>query len=78
LVIDPARLHETALVGESNTSHAVGYRRFTNPKGAPIAIRNSARLYWGAGALVSSARDVAAWDVALLNGRVIASSTVKG
>lgn len=77
LVIDPARLQETALVGEPNTPHAVGYQRFTNPAGAPIGIPDGARMYWGAGALLSSARDLAAWDVALLDGRVIAASSMR-
>ena len=76
-VLDPARLRETYLVGDRGVIHAIGYQRFTDPGGAPIAIPNSARKYWGAGALVSTARDLALWDAALLDGRVLGAASLK-
>ncbi len=76
LVIEPAGLSRTGFVGPNVPNVAVGYQRQTDPQGAPIDLPYGARMYWGAGALTSNAIDLARWDGALLQGRIIRRSSV--
>jgi D-alanyl-D-alanine carboxypeptidase len=76
-VINPAGLTETGIIGDGPGVRAVGYQRQTDPRGAPVDIPNGGRMYWGAGALASSASDLARWDAALLRGQILRPSSVK-
>ncbi len=75
-VIEPAGIKQTMLAGDQYVAHAVGYQRQTNASGAPIDIPDGARMFWGAGGLASSARDLALFDAALFDGRILRSSSV--
>jgi D-alanyl-D-alanine carboxypeptidase len=83
--IEPLEMHETFFQGEERipVRGAMGYLRTSNERwlglwdGSPQRPNTSAAtVAWAAGAMVSSARDLATWTRALYGGDVLAPSSL--